>query len=1127
MNIHFSKIYSKNIQKKNFFLNRNKNLKQSFNNSHISEYKSEFYSKKGKTTKTSPINFNKQIMKYNKNLYFEERKNKAKSNSKKSSRKKSKEEKKNSQKDYSSKLNKNFINSIINITHMKNDINKSNKFKDRKTQNSSCNQTKLDNNNDQKKGEQKKDKLLKRNLLINNNNSNKNDISNFNLITSTKQSHNLKVMKIINKILTKKDKKDKKYFNNTIKSRKNTNSRENTNSKSKNNKSYNIQKAKNIYNNNKKIKNLKKNTNISNFNIKRNKQNNLKRKNIVRNIEVFINNQNKYKSLIDKYPNKIRNNNKLIQNIKYSNFKSNDSTQISIDIKNKQNKIKNINNSFLLDSEISNIIKKRIKKKSKMKIKRKENFINIIELKKQNYLLSKYNENLNSNLIYKSFPLTLTHTKNNDIKKIEKNKNKTKSKSNKKKDNFFKKYNNININQKTKTKFIEKKKRKTQSDPKRKKNNSSNKKYKEYNNIYINRYTMNKSRKNIISIDFYYNKINKFNKKNNTHINKKSDFPKRNNHNINNFIINILQNKSTYPNSNNDFQKNTKYINLTTSLIQSKFKEDKDTVLKIDKNNLNSHSLEKFNDKNNNIKNDLLLPINDKDFYINYKDSFYYNEISKKLSIKIKKYGKEHNFKEYPKTDLSFYKIGRSLGHGAFGKVNIALHVLSGHIVAIKSFNKNKNIFSLNKIKNEVKIMNRLRKNNNIVKLFEFFEINDYYCLVMENIVGGNLLNAINKMNKIPENLSKIIFKQLILTLKYIHSQNIVHRDIKPDNILLDLDNTIKLCDFGVSKIIPKGQLTDDSCGTPAFIAPEILLEKPYNPYLTDIWSCGVVLYVMITGFFPFRGINETQLHENILTGIYPKPKDISKELSDLLSKILNIFPNKRISIEQILKHPWLNNNNDDINLVLRNKDFNLSLFTKAEKIIYGKMKLNYKNIAKDIQIENFTNKNIDSYYEEENQNVQTMSFIFTPYNSNREKYDDEDLYYDDVNIENGIMKFNSKVQEISRLYEIHNNYEFDQGYIIDKKEIYRKKIKVSIKNTYQKDKNQNNNKNNEINDLSDSNLLKINVVLNKENFLIDEEALKYVENFGYQKEYIIKSLELNELNHATATYYLKLSLNK
>ena len=191
------------------------------------------------------------------------------------------------------------------------------------------------------------------------------------------------------------------------------------------------------------------------------------------------------------------------------------------------------------------------------------------------------------------------------------------------------------------------------------------------------------------------------------------------------------------------------------------------------------------------------------------------------------------------------------------------MHVLSGQIVAIKSFNKKKNIFSISKIKNEVKIMSKLRKHNNIVKLFELFETEDHYCLVMENIVGGNLLNAINKMNKIPENLAKIIFKQLIKTLQYIHSNGIVHRDIKPDNILLDLDNTIKICDFGVSKIISEGQLIRDSCGTPAFVAPEILLDYPYDPFPTDIWSSGVVLYAMTTGFFPFRGVNETQLHKS------------------------------------------------------------------------------------------------------------------------------------------------------------------------------------------------------------------------------------------------------------------------
>ena len=559
---------------------------------------------------------------------------------------------------------------------------------------------------------------------------------------------------------------------------------------------------------------------------------------------------------------------------------------------------------------------------------------------------------------------------------------------------------------------------------------------------------------------------------------------------------------------------------MTSSLLQNNSKRNKFTKIKQEDNNYSSQSIEKFN-KNNYTNDDLPILIND-------KDSYYYNEISKKLSEKIMKYGKEHNYKEYPKTDLSYYQIGRSIGHGAFGKVNLALHVLSGHIVCIKSFNKKKNVFSWNKIKNEIKIMNKLRKSNNIVKLFELFETKNHYCLVMENVVGGNLLNAINKMNKIPEELAKIIFRQLITSLQFIHSNNIVHRDIKPDNILLDLDNTIKLCDFGVSKIIPPGQLINDSCGTPAFIAPEILLDSPYNPYMTDIWSSGVVLYAMVTGFFPFRGINETQLHENIISGIYPKPKDLSVELLDLLNQILNINPDKRISLEKILEHQWLNSNKN-INLINKNSFLNLNLFTKAEKIIYGKLKLNYKKENRDIQLENFTNKNIDSYYEEENQNVQTMSFVFTPYNSNRDRDDDDDLYYDDIIIEDNILQFTPKIQEISRLYEMHNNYEFDQGYIIEKKELWRKRLKVSIKNSFEIDQEKNSIKNSNKKEISEMNynLLKINISINKDNYTLDEDAIKFVESFGYKREYIIKSIESNELNHAAASYYLKLSLKK
>ena len=261
---------------------------------------------------------------------------------------------------------------------------------------------------------------------------------------------------------------------------------------------------------------------------------------------------------------------------------------------------------------------------------------------------------------------------------------------------------------------------------------------------------------------------------------------------------------------------------------------------------------------------------------------------------------------------------------------------------------------------------------------------------------------------------------------------------------------------------------------------------------------------------------------------VFPKPKDISDELVDLLSKILNINPKKRISLKNILLHPWFINKN-------KKKSNNLNLFTKAEQIIYGKLKLDYRKINKNIQLENFTDKNIDSYYEEVNQNIQTISFVFTPYNTRREKDEDDDLYYDDVNIEDEIIKFMPKVQEISRLYEIHNNCDFDQGYIVGRKQMWKKKLMGSIDKSFDKKKNKNKNlkENKDKKDNTskknisylNSNFLKTNSSINTDNFVIDEDAVKFVEDFGYKKEYIIKSLELNELNHASATYYLKLSL--
>ena len=170
---------------------------------------------------------------------------------------------------------------------------------------------------------------------------------------------------------------------------------------------------------------------------------------------------------------------------------------------------------------------------------------------------------------------------------------------------------------------------------------------------------------------------------------------------------------------------------------------------------------------------------------------------------------------------MNFYKYGRQLGKGAFGKVNLALHLCSGKLVAIKSIHlaKIKSANKKNKLKYEIEIFKKMHHpfvSEYIIyityRILDTFETDKYIFIVMEYICG-DLLNLVRKRGKVPENLAKIIFKQIIEGLKYIHSKNIVHRDIKLDNILIDLKNTVKICDFGVSKIINQDTIMSEHCG--------------------------------------------------------------------------------------------------------------------------------------------------------------------------------------------------------------------------------------------------------------------------------------------------------------------------
>ena len=496
------------------------------------------------------------------------------------------------------------------------------------------------------------------------------------------------------------------------------------------------------------------------------------------------------------------------------------------------------------------------------------------------------------------------------------------------------------------------------------------------------------------------------------------------------------------------------------------------------------------------------------------------------ISSYIKNYFQKN--KKYPTTKMKFYKYGRLLGKGAFGKVNLCLHTLTGRLVAIKSINKEKikNERQRKKIKQETKIMETLSKSKNVVKIFETYETKKHMCIVMEYICAGDLLTYIKKRSKLTEPVAQFIFKQIILGIKYIHDNGIVHRDIKLDNILLDLDNNIKICDFGVSRKVNEGDIMFEQCGTPAYIAPEILQNKGYEGFGVDIWSAGVVLYAMLSGTVPFKGNDLKELHNLIINGKYKEINGISKEAEDLLKKILEVDPHLRIKTEEILNHPWL------INI-----DFNFwknqNLFTNAEYVLLAKSNVDYRNIAfKEDMIENFDIRNLDTIEENINKNINTKSLILAPFNTSVTDDEENEFYSSDENdiniyskmidvnnpdlkILNGVIKYNAKVKDLNRNYELNNNQEIDNGVVITPNDSDDKEKKIEY-NAF----NMSYNNKFKSRHISPPNELNENNEEQNKNE-INDKALDMLQKLGYKKSYVKKCLNTNEFNYATTSYNL------
>ena len=442
----------------------------------------------------------------------------------------------------------------------------------------------------------------------------------------------------------------------------------------------------------------------------------------------------------------------------------------------------------------------------------------------------------------------------------------------------------------------------------------------------------------------------------------------------------------------------------------------------------------------------------------------------------------------------------------------MALHICSGRLVAIKSFNKKKlkSKHAITKIYHEIEILKKLR-HPFISQIYDTFETDTHILIVMEYICG-DLLSFIRKRAKLNESSAKIIFKQVTEGLKYIHSNKIVHRDIKLDNILIDLNNTVKICDFGVSRKLSTGDIMHENCGTPAYIAPEIFQNKGYEGYACDIWSAGVTLYYMLAGVQPFKAKNFTELKKIIKIGKYQKIDSLSLEAQDLIDGMLQTDPRKRLTLNQILNHPWLS----DVDV---NNRYDMHLFTNAEKVLLSKYDVDYLNSPKEDLIENFTMKNLDTINEEKKNNGNTKSFILAPYNSydiNKSHYIDKEL-----KIENDLIHFGGKVKQANIKYELYNNQDFDNGMIITQKESDDKTN--SLSNPISPNVEVNDKRRSGMNSPRGSRSSSKNHSVEKYmSITVKDDLIAEIENVvGYDKKYLKSCIKKNEINYATATYYL------
>uniref|UniRef100_A0A665TZF7 non-specific serine/threonine protein kinase n=1 Tax=Echeneis naucrates TaxID=173247 RepID=A0A665TZF7_ECHNA len=265
-----------------------------------------------------------------------------------------------------------------------------------------------------------------------------------------------------------------------------------------------------------------------------------------------------------------------------------------------------------------------------------------------------------------------------------------------------------------------------------------------------------------------------------------------------------------------------------------------------------------------------------------------------------------------PPARVGHYEIERTIGKGNFAVVKLATHSITKAKVAIKIVDKTQlDDENLKKIFREVQIM-KLLKHPHIIRLYQVMETERMIYLVTEYASGGEIFDHLVAHGRMAEKDARKKFKQIVAAVHFCHCRSIVHRDLKAENLLLDHNLNIKIADFGFSNLFSRGQLLKTWCGSPPYAAPELFEGKEYDGPKVDIWSLGVVLYVLVCGALPFDGSTLQNLRARVLSGKFRIPFFMSTDCEYLIRHMLVLEPSRRLTMEQICKNKWMRQGDPD-----------------------------------------------------------------------------------------------------------------------------------------------------------------------------------------------------------------------